>query len=69
MDYWKVEKGWDTHTDGLTFDEAVNLAAKLNETFNSISYMAEPDPEYGEEKPQRHYNNNAVDGWEDLFNR
>jgi hypothetical protein len=66
-EFWKVTRGWDTHTDGLTFDEATDLAAELNETFNSISYNAEPDPEYGEREEPRAYSNNAVDGWEDMY--
>jgi hypothetical protein len=66
MNYWKVMEGHDLHTDGLTFDEAVELANELNETFDSYDFVAFPDPDYREVEP-RCYNERAVDGWEDIY--
>lgn len=65
---WKVcDHEYNTHTDGLSFDEAVALANELSELFGEL-YSPHPDPEYREPQPARIYNTRGVvDGWEDLF--
>ena len=54
------------HTTQLTFEEASELIKDLEEMFPNEQYAIHPD-EYIEPKVFRHYNNNAVDGWEDMF--
>ena len=57
----------EDHTTQLTFEEAIELMNDLEEMFPNEQYSIYPD-EYVEPKEVRYYNNNAVDGWEDLYN-
>jgi hypothetical protein len=59
------ERFGQEHTTNLTFEEAHELLNRLQDYFPDIDYWIE---QYREEnkKPQ-HYNNNAIDGWEDLY--
>lgn len=63
-----VEVGgyWEDHTTDLDKDEAEALAKDLTETFPEERYWVQEDDE---PKDERHYNEKAVDGWEDLFSR
>ena len=56
----------EEHTTQLNHSDAVELVAELEEMFPNEQYSIWPD-EYIESKEIRHYNNNAVDGWEDLY--
>jgi len=56
----------EEHTTQLNHSDAVELVAELTEMFPNEQYSIWPD-EYIESKEIRHYNNNAVDGWEDLY--
>ena len=56
----------DEHTTQLTHSEAVELISELEEMFPDEQYSIWPD-EYVEPKEARYYNNNAVDGWEDMY--
>ena len=55
----------ETHTDLLESEEAKALATELREDFPDMVYYIEPY-EY-EEKEERTYNENACDGWEDIY--
>lgn len=57
----------EEHTTQLSHSEAVELVENLLEMFPDEQYSIWPD-EYKEPKEVRYYNNNAVDGWEDLYN-
>ena len=56
----------EDHTTQLTFKEASELMSNLEEMFPNEQYSIQPD-EYLEPKEVKYYNNNAVDGWEDMF--
>lgn len=56
--------GWNVHTDDLDKDEASDLQDHLNSTFPIAHFFVEPYEHVVEE--ERHYNENAVDGWEDM---
>lgn len=61
-----IVRGWhEIHTEDLTQDEAEKLANRLQELFPNNEYYPER-VEYLE-KVERHYNENAIDGWEDLY--
>tara|TARA_R110000868_G_scaffold371378_1_gene634899 strand:+ start:1320 stop:1550 length:231 start_codon:yes stop_codon:yes gene_type:complete len=61
-----VEDGYsEIHTEDLTQEDAEKLAEKLNEVFRDYQYYVSR-VEYVE-KVERHYNENAVDGWEDIY--
>jgi hypothetical protein len=61
-----IEYGYgEIHTENLTQEDAEQLAQELSETFPDYQYYAER-VEYVE-KVERHYNENAIDGWEDLY--
>jgi hypothetical protein len=61
-----ILNGWhETHTEDLTQEDAEKLADELNELFPDNQYYTER-VEYVE-KEERHYNENAVDGWEDIY--
>jgi hypothetical protein len=57
------------HTQWLSLEEANKLAKDLSETFEDLDFWVEshldekPEPE----QEERYYNENAVDGWEDMF--
>ena len=58
--------GYDeVHTEDLSEEDANVLASSLNEAFPDYQYYA-MQVEYVE-KEERHYNENAVDGWEDMY--
>lgn len=67
--YYQVCVGYNTHTSGLTLDEAYEMVAHLNNTFPHKQFFISPDYDYEDriKEEERVYNNNAVDGWEDLF--
>ncbi len=68
-DFWKVcDNEYNTHTEGLSFEEAIELANELTELFEEV-YTAQPNPNYQEPRVAHVYNTRGVvDGWEDLFN-
>lgn len=72
-EYWKVcDEEYNTHTDGITFDEAVELSRKLNDMFPNEWYIPYPDPEFEERqeyltKCEKRMYKASIDGWEDLF--
>jgi len=55
----------ELHTDGLTSDDADELYNRLRRLFPDDSFYVESY--IPEETEERHYNENAVDGWEDMF--
>ncbi len=57
----------EEHTTQLSFNDANELLGNLEEMFPDEQYSVWPD-KHKEFKEVRSYNNNAVDGWEDLFN-
>lgn len=59
-----------THTSGLYLEDAQEMLERHQKCFpNKIWVIEEEDEEeYEEAKRERHYNDRAVDGWEDLFN-
>jgi len=68
MEYWKVIEGnHNTHTDGLSFAEASNLAMELNDDFPNKFYCPFPDPDYREPQQLRFVPRGTMDGWEDQF--
>lgn len=56
----------EEHTTQLSLDEANELLADLEGMFPDEQYSIWTD-EYVEPKEVRYSNNNAVDGWEDMF--
>jgi hypothetical protein len=50
----------------LTKADADKELARYQEFFPDTIYYIEPY-EYTEPKEERHYNENAVDGWEDMY--
>tara|TARA_R110000737_G_scaffold306002_2_gene313653 strand:+ start:6281 stop:6505 length:225 start_codon:yes stop_codon:yes gene_type:complete len=56
----------EDHTTQLTFEEASELIKDLENFFPDEQYAIHPD-EYVESKESTYYNENAVDGWEDMF--
>lgn len=61
-----VEGFGELHTDGLTSEDADELYNRLmrffpNDSFYVESYIIE------DKYDERVYNENAVDGWEDMF--
>tara|TARA_R110000868_G_scaffold357497_1_gene618998 strand:+ start:9536 stop:9760 length:225 start_codon:yes stop_codon:yes gene_type:complete len=61
----ETEYGED-HTTQLTLEEARELMNNLEDMFPNEQYSIHID-EYVEPNEVRYYNNNAVDGWEDMF--
>lgn len=60
------DKGYSTiHTDDLEVDQAVELAESLRGTFPDLVFYVEPYDQAVEE--ERYYNEDAVDGWEDMY--
>ena len=57
----------EEHTTQLSYSEAFELINELEKMFPNEQYSIWSD-EYKEPKETKYYNNNAVDGWEDLFN-
>jgi len=56
----------EEHTTQLSLDEANELVSDLEGMFPDEQYSIWPDT-YVEPKEVRYSNNNAVDGWEDMF--
>ena len=59
------------HTKMLDYDEAVKLERHLTELFTESHFYIVQHSEYEIERAykdeSRIYNNNAVDGWEDIY--
>lgn len=53
------------HTDDLEVEDAEELAEDLHNTFEDLLFYVEPYDHVIEE--ERHYNEHAVDGWEDIY--
>ena len=72
MQYFRLmgidEDGYpnEEQTEIENFEEAIKVQQHYEELFPDTQYYIEPY-EYTEPKPERHYNNNAVDGWEDIY--
>lgn len=67
-EYWKVEVNGETHTDGLTYEEAEVLAFDLNNLFPENNYIPMPSYSYEELQGNPRFTPRGVaDGWEDLF--
>ena len=61
-----IEDGYsEIHTEDLTQEDAEKLSDELSEMFPDYQYYVSR-VEYVE-KIERYYNNNAVDGWEDIY--
>lgn len=71
--FWKVcDEDYNTHTDGLTFDEAVGLSRKLNDMFPNEYYIPYPDTDYEDRQEyldglQSKMFRKSIDGWEDIY--
>ncbi len=68
--YYQIFEGCYTHTSGLDLETAYETLGQLTITFPHKEFYMSPDYDYEERLKEegRVYNNNAVDGWEDLFN-
>jgi hypothetical protein len=68
--YYQIFEGCYTHTNGLDLDTAYEILEQLTNTFPHKEFYISPDYDYEDrlKEEERVYNNNAVDGWEDLFN-
>lgn len=53
------------HTDDLEVDQAEELAESLRGAFPDLLFYVEPYDQAVEE--ERYYNEDAVDGWEDMY--
>jgi hypothetical protein len=56
------------HTRGLTEQEASEMLKRHTECFPELDYWVEADDNEEQDEP-RHYNERAVDGWEDIYSR
>ncbi len=61
----EVRGYFETHTDELNYEDASQLLSDLKSYFPDKLYMLEPY-EY-KEKEERTYNEDACDGWEDIY--
>lgn len=52
------------HTKGLTKQEADEMRDHYAKLFPNLDYLVRQDEEY----EPKHYNENACDGWEDIYN-
>lgn len=58
------------HTKGLTFEDAHEMREHHAECFPDLEYWVKPhDEDDDKEDEPRHYNEDACDGWEDIYNR
>lgn len=58
------------HTKCLTKDEADEMRDKHAELFPESDWWVQQHDEYDDrEEEPKHYNENACDGWEDIYNR
>lgn len=61
-----IEDGYcEVHTADLTKEDAEDLLKRLKGYFPDYQYYVEQVERV--EKVERHYNERAVDGWEDLY--
>jgi hypothetical protein len=67
MVVYELRNGWDVVLTDLTIDEAYVELQRYLELFPEGEWRIEQQEKTEYETP-RHYNNNAVDGWEDMFN-
>lgn len=67
MVVYELRNGWDVQLTDLTIDEAYVELQRHLELFPEGEWRIEQQ-EQVEYKEPRHYNENAVDGWEDMFN-
>lgn len=71
MERWKVVRetryGYEDHTDDMTYDEATDLECDLTSYFPNQQFMVVPYEHVEKEENSRVYNNNAIDGWNDLY--
>lgn len=71
MQKWRLmgidEDGYpNEEVNDLEFDKANVELARYEKLFPDTDYYIEPY-EHIEPEPERHYNENAVDGWEDIY--
>jgi hypothetical protein len=59
---------FNLHTGNMSLDEAKEMLTRHQNFFPETDWIIEEDEEE-EKRKKRSYNNRAVDGWEDLFNR
>jgi hypothetical protein len=58
----------EIHTADLSEDEAEKLSDELKEMFPDYNYYVDLVMDADKvEKVERYYNENAVDGWEDIY--
>lgn len=50
----------------LSFEQAEEERERYQRMFPDTDYYIEPY-EYSKPEPNKHFNENAVDGWEDIF--
>ena len=56
------------HTKGLTKEEADEMRERHAKCFPDLEYWVQPQYEDEEQDEPKHYNERAVDGWEDIYN-
>lgn len=56
------------HTKGLTKAEADEMRDGHAKLFPELDYWVQPHDDGDKEDEPRHYNDKAVDGWEDIYN-
>ena len=61
---------FNIRTSGLYLEDAQEMLERHQKCFPNKIWLIEKEDEeeYEEAKRERHYNDRAVDGWEDLFN-
>jgi hypothetical protein len=63
-----IVDGYDeVHTEDLSEQGADELVKRLKNFFPDNDYYAQQVEYIPPVYPHRHYNNNAVDGWEDIY--
>tara|TARA_B110000908_G_C10179198_1_gene414793 strand:+ start:934 stop:1155 length:222 start_codon:yes stop_codon:yes gene_type:complete len=71
MDLYQVIRmtnGYEEHTTDLTFNEANETLAELEECFPNEQYAVHPQGEPTKEKEYKFFSREQADGWEDLHN-
>ena len=68
-EYWRLMANGVQHSDGFTFDEANDIMKQHEGFFPDVDYYIEPDPNFISrmDRGTYTYNNNACDGWEDIY--
>lgn len=64
----RMTDGYEEHTTDLTFNEAQETLAELEECFPYEQYEIHPQAEPSKEKEYRFVSRGQADGWEDLHN-